>query len=891
MLSYFCRKRKGSITIMISVVLIAVLSMSSTLLEIARYRSMERIFKEVEENAAFSMLSHYDRDLYDNFGLLALSQDMNQEDFEAYLEKNLSGLQEEDLSGIDQLLELTEDIEFDKLYDLAQIDVLRSQITEFTAYRAPASLVNNALNLEELIGSLVKEIQNDLPILKLMHGLLNLVNSLLNTCLEVGNLSDKRKNMKSSEAEYQKSLEDYNKAVEARKEYIEKYENDSDETESEDESDEENSENSNKMSEEEYQNGLKEKNNAVKNCAVALQSKIKDFKEKIAEYYEQCDKFRSTVSNLMDADEIFKTTRESLPYEKMTNERDENGELTDNAKAAKATIEMVNGFEADYNRSKSMFGKLSSAISQVRDAQVMDIQNRLELQFEKLDKEAEELSNVNEVTLYGIGGWATLLQIILDVTAFVERMVKELREGLKTLGEAVEILSLFTERFPEIKNNNIISNAYMNSLAGHLNNGSMRRTENPYESQDELLVRNQIAKTENVAGRVGFDVNTLQIGNVPGEDYRLQNAIERHYNAIKAFIGASQKVTGWLNLLPWALVKNLINLVMAAIEYIESAIEMCTVLADAMSNGGLAKLMYQRLYIASYSCDMFSNCTTESGDKRMNGSSFFDFYTLERRDDCFDSANAEYIFCGGNNEEANVWNVIRWILILRCVCNVPAVLNNGPLMSIVTPTVAMGVGIILFLLFVLVEAVMDVFFLWLAGASVPLVKVTGFLTPEGIKDVGERLKGILKSNNREEEMQHFAEEQINRIYPPEEVEKAKKKEENEKKENENKGDYEKAIEKWEKGLLEWDYKDHLFFMLLIAKSNDQMLTRCADLIDMQMRKVKKEKGKIESFELQKMATCIRVDVTAAYEPVLPVPIVSGLNDRAIHIESMRYSGY
>ena len=55
MFSWFIRNRKGSITIMISALLIAVLSMSSTLIEIAKYRSMERVFKEAEENAAFSV--------------------------------------------------------------------------------------------------------------------------------------------------------------------------------------------------------------------------------------------------------------------------------------------------------------------------------------------------------------------------------------------------------------------------------------------------------------------------------------------------------------------------------------------------------------------------------------------------------------------------------------------------------------------------------------------------------------------------------------------------------------------------------------------------------------------------------------------------------------------
>ena len=180
MFSWFIRNRKGSITIMISALLIAVLSMSSTLIEIAKYRSMERVFKEAEENAAFSVLSQYDRDLYENFGLLAISNTVGEEQLVNYLNKNLNNKRES----------LTEDVLVDKLYDLGQKEVLRTQIMEFCAYRAPYSLVNNGLNIEATLQSLIENVEDNLPFLNTISSILGVADTTLKIWDQMGKVSD-----------------------------------------------------------------------------------------------------------------------------------------------------------------------------------------------------------------------------------------------------------------------------------------------------------------------------------------------------------------------------------------------------------------------------------------------------------------------------------------------------------------------------------------------------------------------------------------------------------------------------------------------------------------------------------------------------------------------------
>ena len=253
MFSWFIRNRKGSITIMISALLIAVLSMSSTLIEIAKYRSMERVFKEAEENAAFSVLSQYDRDLYKNFGLLAISNTVGEEQLVNYLNKNLNNKRES----------LTEDVLVDKLYDLGQKEVLRTQIMEFCAYRAPYSLVNNGLNIEATLQSLIENVEDNLPFLNTISSILGVADTTLKIWDQMGKVSDAGKEYKDTQNEYENDLEAFNKAVEQRDAYTAAYEAQKSYEEEHGEPEE------GAISEEEYQTQLKALNDEVKNKAEA----------------------------------------------------------------------------------------------------------------------------------------------------------------------------------------------------------------------------------------------------------------------------------------------------------------------------------------------------------------------------------------------------------------------------------------------------------------------------------------------------------------------------------------------------------------------------------------------------------------------------------------------
>ena len=99
---FFLKKQNGVITIMISLILVAIMSSSSLLMEIAKYRNHQALLEEIVDSASFSMLSNYDSDLLKRFGLLAMSDKVTKDEYLKYLKTNVNG-DIEDPNAVEQI--------------------------------------------------------------------------------------------------------------------------------------------------------------------------------------------------------------------------------------------------------------------------------------------------------------------------------------------------------------------------------------------------------------------------------------------------------------------------------------------------------------------------------------------------------------------------------------------------------------------------------------------------------------------------------------------------------------------------------------------------------------------------------------------------------------------
>lgn len=860
MFSWFIRNRKGSITIMISALLIAVLSMSSTLIEIAKYRSMERVFKEAEENAAFSVLSQYDRDLYKNFGLLAISNTVGEEQLVNYLNKNLNNKQES----------LTEDVLVDKLYDLGQKEVLRTQIMEFCAYRAPYSLVNNGLNIEATLQSLIENVEDNLPFLNTISSILGVADTTLKIWDQMGKVNEAGKEYKDTQNEYENDLEAFNKAVEQRNTYIAAYEAQKSYEEEHGEPEE------GAISEEEYQTQLKALNDEVKNKANVTRSTLEELKEKTKNFDEKAssflDSYESLGSKLVKVEVSTSKWKNAEEYASSV----ENGSPEKIAAAwEEEQNKIVDNFNEGYQKTKQVGDTLSKKLRASREKKIDNIIEEMEQQRIRLGKEAEQLETDEKISsISGSTAFSMAVEMALTIAETAFQFIKQIAEGLQRIAKIINVVEMLWGEDDPIYGNNYVDPSILEMLSGHANHGAMWGVHNVFADVDGSLASSRIQDASKVAGMVGFDVGSLNQGRTDAENYTLQNSLNDFYGEFTKFIAASTAfVASGAGLLisvltVWPAIIMIISFIACAITFVTSLIVLCQVMSRAMRDGSLATYIYQRLYAATYACEMFSNFTTDlGGDTRLNGSSYFDFSSTEVETDCFDVANAEYIFGGDPSEKANLKSVVLWIVCIRMLSNLPAVFTNQEVMELVNSLMGTGIGavigILLFLAVCAIEALLDKLVL-VNGGSVPIIKVKGYLSKDGLKDLDKKIENILKIKDIRSRRQVF--------YDTLRAEEKPK---------------ETSVEKWAKGLLEWNYKDYLFYMMLVAKPSDVMLSRCADLIELQMKKLKRTDG----FALKEMATCIRVDATGAYEPLMPIPVIPGLNSKKIEMRVLQYSGY
>ena len=145
---------KGVISIFLAILMVPFTTLAGALLTAARVNSASTIYDEMMSNAADSTLADWDSFLKDRFGLLAVNQDSENADyvndtFKSYLEKNSDVLS-------NTFFNISSNAT--GLYSLADTDILKYQILEYSKLSVPTALATNALDIDGIMKSLVNMI-------------------------------------------------------------------------------------------------------------------------------------------------------------------------------------------------------------------------------------------------------------------------------------------------------------------------------------------------------------------------------------------------------------------------------------------------------------------------------------------------------------------------------------------------------------------------------------------------------------------------------------------------------------------------------------------------------------------------------------------------------------
>ena len=157
----FRRDMRGAVTVFVTLLLIPALLITGTGVDVARIYSANSVVHDANQLAANATLASYDallQDLYGLFGIMAGAQDKNVENRGEQIKKALSlndyiqdSIYPKDAKkgmGTFQLFygSVPRSVQLETVKNLADPEVLRRQIEEYSKFRAPAIIVKEILD-------------------------------------------------------------------------------------------------------------------------------------------------------------------------------------------------------------------------------------------------------------------------------------------------------------------------------------------------------------------------------------------------------------------------------------------------------------------------------------------------------------------------------------------------------------------------------------------------------------------------------------------------------------------------------------------------------------------------------------------------------------------------
>lgn len=133
---------RGSVTICLAIVLLAMLLFTGLFVDLARIKVAQNQLRRAVDASARSVLAGYNPVLKNEYGLFATSVPGQSEDFARYLQANLSGWTEQRFRLFDYRCEETE---LTMVQPLGDIAVLKQQILEDMKYAAPVEMTRDLI--------------------------------------------------------------------------------------------------------------------------------------------------------------------------------------------------------------------------------------------------------------------------------------------------------------------------------------------------------------------------------------------------------------------------------------------------------------------------------------------------------------------------------------------------------------------------------------------------------------------------------------------------------------------------------------------------------------------------------------------------------------------------
>ena len=887
------RHTEGVISVLLVVLLVPFYSVAAILEEVGRYQSACRGLDNAISTSEISVLAQYDQYIKERFGLLAISQDIDIDtEFETYLKKQDT----QDTRSFTGGSVLAEGV-----YSLADIETLRQQILELSAYTVPAKLVADIGDFSNIISQL--ESYNTM--LSNVTNLLSGISTGLEKGMESYNAqSEAKKKMKTaveSTIKYHNEYKKYEESLINLREHL----------------------NTVCPEDEEGAKSWKEKEQELRQKAMETGSQyeqtIKDESRNVSDVAQKIDdavaKETSAYDSVIETSKTYVSAVAENENEEIDNKKKKTDEIMNNQKISEEVGYRAKDIKGANGKVKDFYSETVDNMKTGDNAKdVMKDYNSdaCKILLEELNKEKTLLNGTDYDSLTAESIDKILLQThVADTGKFentkqFDELWKEARnvvEGeaakssiIDTIDGLVTIMNIDTTYDPNL--NSMIDMDYYGKLPSQKNRSRQEYSlTSRYENADSQTAKLNLNKMGLYQAEQRWQEKSGTNFSVDEGDQSSENG-----NLLKKMLGVVKQIQKKVSSL-----KNMVT----ALSEIRSRMGEGLLLKGYMAYSLSNRMNYRSgssLVGKSYSeCGGLAetNDQLQSAqilqkklDEKMGGlASTFGAFTNKNYSFC--GAELEYVMFGSINELNNQKAAFTLLSMVNALLSLPAVLTStyvevlkdtAVIMCGACPPLSAAMVVVVPLVCALANGRMDAIML-VNGQKANFIKTNDDLniTPSGIARVINQLSVSNVTDAKTMEKLKGANKKINKN-----DDSGAGNKDNSNDDNDNQMNKEKDASKplisgsdYIKDVRSWDYTQWMTaIVILLWQDEIGMLNRFVDIIQMEQTNRNEAgrndtytleeqlSGKKKKFDVDKAYTMIRADINKKFVNVLPVPTLS-----------------
>lgn len=810
---------RGSISILLCLVITPILSVTLGLIEYARYQQVMEVADELIELTGLTGIADYDPYIHDRFGMLAVSQDGTLGDgLETVLQENAK------ITG-DQLVPGA--LVTKGKFSLLENSVLRRQILDFSQLTTPTAFVMKNLQLEEILEKLkslegfskvtdtvdklatateqVTAAVNALGTLK--TDMQTLQDSITTAKANATSLADKFTNLIKQLGDggitlpASASAEDIRAAVQA---FVD-----------------DGSDSGSLLDQiKDIYTGAKElKDNfdSIKTAAVSVKSSAGAFRTAVQNAADAISSIGSSESEQSKGISQAMTTTvdsvvkemEKVATETLTQLKDDVIQtIKDTADRIVDTILEETGLSGVISRYTSIangtYFRIDGTTLTVSDSAKEDITEFLKMAHSVYNNHG---ASTELIKGYFVGRFVP--NLTFDPSVMIDKIDQALTEAEGKLGDKMDTgLSNLIEKLGNLLNKivsfSVFSEPNLNSVVS-LENGDKNGAQDFVDAMNDL-----------------------------------SDAIDSFKDSIRSFnlIGALTAIAKLLKAI-WEMFKAIMAII-------------GDMLVGIHGLGAGWGAIYDRLIVSGYMVHSLPSRTDyaremSGGIPVLKGESLsgYSFKDIPRGDNTFDGAELEYIYKGTNDETVNQTLTFWDIYFLRLLLDLPSVFMDEEVGFLATAaTIAAWV---VYIIYVLAEPFFDTLLL-VNGGEAPLIKTKCWLTVQGMVVFAPALANVITGCD---DLKAATTDFFDGV----------------------KGKMGGNSSSGGVGEINMKYEDYLLFMLTIFVDTDSQVQRLGNLIGLESAQYYQEKGK--TFDLAKTYTALELTADMTFNPFVDLGILAG----------------